>query len=59
MRLNRQQVWRKEETMTTSDQQNWETPVLIVYGDVTELTLKDKHNGTSDGFTFNGVPISG
>lgn len=59
MRLNRQYVWRKEASMTTNDQQNWETPVLVVYGDVTELTLKDKHNGTSDGFTFNGVPISG
>jgi hypothetical protein len=43
----------------TGDQQIWETPALTVYGDVTELTLKDKHNGTSDGFTFNGVPISG
>ncbi|MES1261688.1 MAG: hypothetical protein ABUS49_08130 [Acidobacteriota bacterium] len=40
--------------------QIWETPNLTIYGDVTELTLaKDKHNGTSDGFTFNGVPISG
>ncbi len=40
--------------------QVWETPSLTVYGDVTELTLqKDKHSGISDGFTFNGVPISG
>jgi len=40
-------------------QQTWETPILVVYGDVAVLTLKNKHNGTSDGFTFNGVPISG
>lgn len=38
----------------------WTTPALTVYGDVTELTLaKEKHRGVSDGFTFNGVPISG
>ncbi|MDP9171907.1 MAG: lasso RiPP family leader peptide-containing protein [Acidobacteriota bacterium] len=44
----------------TNDQQNWETPALTVYGDVAALTLaKDKHSGSSDGFTFNGVPISG
>ncbi|MCU1326411.1 MAG: hypothetical protein JWN34_1781 [Bryobacterales bacterium] len=42
-----------------NDQQNWETPALTVYGDVAALTLKDKRNGTSDGFTYNGVPISG
>lgn len=43
-----------------NDQQTWETPALTVYGDVADLTLvKDKHNGTSDGFVFNGVPISG
>jgi hypothetical protein len=43
-----------------NDQRIWETPVLTVYGDVAALTLvKDKHVGTSDGFTFNGVPISG
>jgi len=43
----------------TNDQKTWETPALTVYGDVVALTLKDKHQGTSDGFTFNGVPISG
>jgi hypothetical protein len=43
-----------------NDQKVWTTPELTVYGDVTELTLvKDKHRGVSDGFTFNGVPISG
>lgn len=43
----------------SNDQQAWETPELTVYGDVTALTLKDKRYGTSDGFTYNGVPISG
>lgn len=43
-----------------TEQKTWETPNLTVYGDVTELTLaKDKHRGVSDGFTFDGVPISG
>jgi hypothetical protein len=46
--------------MSSSDQKTWETPSLTVYGDVATLTLtKDKHFGTTDGFTFNGVPISG
>jgi hypothetical protein len=46
--------------MSLNDQKAWETPTLAVYGDVAELTLaKDKHVGSSDGFTFNGVPISG
>jgi hypothetical protein len=47
--------------MTSSlDQKAWETPTLVVYGDVATLTLtKDKHFGKTDGFTFNGVPISG
>jgi hypothetical protein len=46
--------------MTANQEKNWETPVLMVYGDVAELTLaKNKHTGVSDGFTFNGVPISG
>jgi len=43
----------------TNVQQTWQTPALTVFGDVAALTLKDKHNGTTDGFTFNGVPISG
>jgi hypothetical protein len=46
--------------MSTRDTKPWETPILIEYGDVAELTLaKSKHLGLSDGFTFNGVPISG
>ena len=41
-------------------QKTWETPNLTVYGDAATLTLvKDKHVGVSDGFTFNGTPISG
>jgi len=55
---NDQQLLEKGELMT-NNRQTWETPALTVYGDVAELTLKDKHTGTSDGFTFNGVPISG
>jgi hypothetical protein len=46
--------------MSTTEQKTWETPSLTVYGDVKTLTLVvNKHVGTSDGFTFNGVPISG
>lgn len=46
--------------MSTSDQKTWETPSLTVYGDVKTLTLLiNKHLGPTDGFTFNGVPISG
>jgi hypothetical protein len=46
--------------MSSNDQKTWETPSLTVYGDVATLTLaKDKHLGATDGFTFNGVPISG
>lgn len=46
--------------MSSNAQKTWETPSLTVYGDVATLTLaKDKHYGVSDGFTFNGVPISG
>jgi hypothetical protein len=46
--------------MSPNDQKTWETPSLTVYGDVAALTqLKDKHYGVTDGFTFNGVPISG
>ena len=43
-----------------TEQKVWIEPSLTVYGDATELTLaKNKHNGISDGLTFNGVPISG
>lgn len=46
--------------MEATSQKNWETPNLTVYGDAAELTLvKDKHVGVSDGYTFNGTPISG
>lgn len=46
--------------MSTVEMKNWETPTLTEYGDVAKLTLaKDKHFGTSDGFTFTGVAISG
>jgi len=46
--------------MQSNTQKTWETPDLTVYGDAAVLTLvKNKHTGVSDGFTFNGVPISG
>ena len=46
--------------MHVNAQKTWETPNLTVYGDAAALTLvKDKHVGVSDGFTFNGTPISG
>ncbi len=47
--------------MSSNELQTWETPSLTLYGDVATLTLalRDKHLGISDGFTFNGVPISG
>lgn len=37
----------------------WSTPILTAFGSVEKLTLKNKTSGVSDGFTFNGVPISG
>lgn len=41
-------------------QKTWETPDLTVYGDAAELTLvKNKHRGITDGFTFDGTPVSG
>jgi hypothetical protein len=46
--------------VSATDRKTWETPCLTVYGDVKALTLVvNKHLGHSDGFTFNGVPISG
>jgi hypothetical protein len=42
--------------MSSLDQKTWETPTLIVYGDVAALTLKQV--GKTDGLTFNGIPIS-
>jgi len=43
----------------TMQKKTWNTPVLTAFGSVEKLTLKDKHVGTTDGLTFNGVPISG
>jgi hypothetical protein len=39
----------------------WTAPALSVFGSVETLTLqpKNKRQGVSDGFTFNGLPISG
>ncbi len=37
----------------------WNTPVLTTFGSVEKLTLKSKQMGPTDGYTFNGVPISG
>jgi hypothetical protein len=55
-----QRLEKGGKSMSSNDQKTWETPSLTVYGDVVTLTLaKDKHLGVSDGFTFNGVPISG
>jgi hypothetical protein len=37
----------------------WITPTLTAFGSIDKLTLKNKTVGSNDGFTFNGVPISG
>lgn len=51
---------RKDNIMEPSNKKAWDTPSLTEYGDAATLTLvKDKHVGVSDGFTFNGTPISG
>jgi len=43
-----------------TEKKTWSVPNLTVFGSVEKLTLlKDKHLGPTDGFTFNGVPISG
>lgn len=40
--------------------QAWTEPELTVFGSVETLTLqKNKSLGVSDGFTFNGLAISG
>jgi hypothetical protein len=47
---------------TEAQNKTWSNPELIVYGSVETLTLqaaKVKRQGVSDGFTFNGLPISG
>jgi hypothetical protein len=52
----------KEMSMQTEAQnKTWSNPELTVYGSVETLTLqaKNKRQGVSDGFTFNGLPISG
>lgn len=38
----------------------WESPVLIFYGSVESLTqnCSNKQFGSSDGFTFQGQPIT-
>jgi hypothetical protein len=46
--------------MTDQTKKQWNQPQLTVLGDVESLTLlKTKVIGSSDGFVFNGVPISG
>jgi hypothetical protein len=36
----------------------YEPPVLEEIGSLHELTLQDKTYGSTDGFTFQGVPIT-
>jgi hypothetical protein len=36
----------------------YEPPVLEEIGSLHELTLQDKKYGSTDGFTFQGVPIT-
>ena len=45
----------------TSNKKTWSEPTLTVFGNVEALTLqpKSKSVGLSDGFTFNGLAISG
>jgi hypothetical protein len=46
--------------MQQEHKKEWTQPELTVLGNVETLTLvKSKQFGTSDGFVFNGVPISG
>jgi hypothetical protein len=46
--------------MQQEQKKEWTQPELTVLGNVETLTLvKNKVLGTSDGFVFNGVPISG
>jgi len=35
----------------------WSSPVLITYGDVEEITAKDKNFDGDDGFTLEGEPV--
>jgi hypothetical protein len=35
----------------------WEEPKLVVHGDVERITQTDKDWGSTDGFTFQGIPI--
>jgi len=45
--------------MKQEQKKEWTQPELTVLGNVETLTLKNKTMGATDGFTFNGVPISG
>jgi hypothetical protein len=45
--------------MQQEQKREWTQPELTVLGNVETLTLKNKVLGTTDGFVFNGVPISG
>lgn len=36
----------------------WQTPKVMTYGTVEELTQQDKKYGYTDGFTFQGVDIT-
>lgn len=45
--------------MTVAPKKQWIPPQITVLGDVETITQKNKVLGVSDGFTFNGVPISG
>lgn len=46
-----------DNTTTVSQKRPYETPTLVVKGNIAELTQADKILGPSDGFTFNGQPI--
>jgi len=35
----------------------WSSPVLVTYGDVEEITAKDKNFDGDDGFTLEGESI--
>lgn len=41
-----------------ADKKSYEAPALAEIGSLNELTLQDKTFGPSDGFTFQGIPIS-
>lgn len=41
-----------------ADKEIYEAPALAEIGSLNELTLQNKDFGASDGFTFQGNPIS-